>query len=496
MLKDTLPNYIHAGFAGIWIETFEPDEAQYEIADICKKNSWPILTWDADRGTEGKAIGDPLTAVKQMSDMAKADEKAILILHNYHRFLNNPIVIQAAFNQITTGKKTGVIAIVLAPSTQIPPELEKLFIILEHDLPNHEQLEAIAHELRPEGKKEAYPKRDAINAAAGLTHYEAENAFALSIVQHNDIKPSEVWEIKTNSLKKSGLLQLYRGKETFENLGGLHALKEFCQKALNREADNQQHSGPLARGILLLGVPGAGKSHFAKALGNQLGRPTLLLDPGSLMGSLVGETEQRTRNALKIADAMAPCILFIDEGEKLFAGATSEHQGDSGVSARQFGSFLTWLNDHNTPVFVIMTCNDISKLPPEFTRAERWDAVFFIDLPTEKERQAIWNIYTKAYHKSLNLGAETKEFANNWTGAEIKACCRLAALLDIPIHQAAANIIPIAQTTNKVTALREWASGKCLDATNGGIYRNTATQPPIKRKVTTNKPIPPDPNYS
>jgi SpoVK/Ycf46/Vps4 family AAA+-type ATPase len=133
--------------------------------------------------------------------------------------------------------------------------------------------------------------------------------------------------------------------------------------------------------VLLLGVSGSGKSQFCKALGNETGRPTLILDVGSLMGSLVGQSEERTRQALRIADAMAPCVLMIDEVEKALAGAGSN--ADSGVSARMLGSLLSWLNDHESDAFVVCTANDISKLPPEFSRCERFDAVFFLDLPTD-----------------------------------------------------------------------------------------------------------------
>ena len=140
-------------------------------------------------------------------------------------------------------------------------------------------------------------------------------------------------------------------------------------------------------------MPGTGKVGFREGPGNETGRPTLVLDVGSLMGSLVGQTEERTRQALRIVDAMAPCVLFIDEIEKALAGVQSCGQTDSGVSARMFGTFLGWLNDHESDVFVVATSNDISKLPPEFSRAERWDGTFFLDLPGQHEKDAIWRMY-------------------------------------------------------------------------------------------------------
>ena len=157
---------------------------------------------------------------------------------------------------------------------------------------------------------------------------------------------------------------------------------------------------------------------FAKALGNEMSRPTLVLDVGSLMGSLVGQTEANIRQALRIIDAMAPAVCFLDECEKAFSGVAASGQTDSGVSARLFGTFLAWLNDHETDVFVVATANDIAKLPPEFSRAERFDGVFFLDLPDTDQRRAIWKIYIDHYRLEPTQKVPADE---TWTGAEIKA---------------------------------------------------------------------------
>jgi SpoVK/Ycf46/Vps4 family AAA+-type ATPase len=232
--------------------------------------------------------------------------------------------------------------------------------------------------------------------------------------------------------------------------------------------------------VLLLGVSGSGKSQFAKALGNQMGRPTLFLDLGALYGSLVGSTEANVRYALKIADAMAPCILFTDEIEKGLSGVGGE--GDSGVSTRLFGTLLTWLADHQSDVFFIGTANDISKLPPEFTRAERLDAVFFLDVPTSAEKDVIWEMYRAEFHIPCE---QTRPDDTSWTGAEIRSCCRLAELLDITLHQAAQLVVPVAVTAaESMEKLRTWASGRCLNASNPGIYsRNGQSTPKASRRI-------------
>ena len=234
------------------------------------------------------------------------------------------------------------------------------------------------------------------------------------------------------------------------------------------------------RGVLLLSPPGCGKSQFCKALGREVDRPVLILDVGSLMGSLVGQSEERTRQALRVIDAMAPCVLMIDEVEKAFAGVNGS--GDSGVSSRMFGTFLSWLNDHESDVFVVCTANDVSKLPPEFGRSERFDAIFFIDLPQQEERDAIWQLYLDVFQLDRS---QRRPDDTDWTGAEIKACCRLAALLDVTLLEAAMNVVPVAITASEsVERLRTWASGRCLSAQQPGIYRRDFAEPKSRRRVT------------
>jgi SpoVK/Ycf46/Vps4 family AAA+-type ATPase len=202
-------------------------------------------------------------------------------------------------------------------------------------------------------------------------------------------------------------------------------------------------------------------------------RPTVVLDIGALYGSLVGATEQNVRQALRIADAMSPCVIFIDEIEKALSGVGST--GDSGVSTRLFGTLLTYLSDRTSDTFVVGTCNDISKLPPEFSRAERWDGVFFIDLPCSQEKNEIWRMYRKMFDVPES---QARPDDTDWTGAEIRACCRLAALLNVPLTQAARNIVPVAVTAGEsVEKLRTWASGRCLSASAPGIFSRAGAQP-------------------
>ncbi|HUQ71027.1 MAG TPA: AAA family ATPase [Planctomycetaceae bacterium] len=484
-LANTLAEYIRAAFSGLYIETQEPAEALRELADLCRQEQWTLATWDIDQGlrlvgganTVGTAATDPLAALRSLPALATSEGTTLLVLSNFHRFLNSAEIVQALQHQLLAGKANRTFVVILAPVVQMPAELERQFVVLTHDLPHREQLAQIAHELAPETPRTGAAWDALLDAAAGLTRYEAEGAFALSLARHDALRPVAVWELKAQTLRKQNLLTLSRTADTFASLGGLAALKEFCRRAL------QPGRSVTARGTLLLSPPGCGKSAFCRALGQEVGRPVLKLDIGRLMGSLVGESERNIRQALAIADAMAPAILFVDELEKGLSGVNGS--GDSGVSTRLFGTLLTWLAEHESDVFFIGTANDIRRLPPEFTRAERLDAVFFVDLPGAEQRQQIWSLYRRQHDVPASQPTPADE---GWTGAEIKSCCRLAALLDVSLTKAARNVVPVSITAAEaVDQLRDWASGRCLSADQPGIYQKPAVAP-VRRKVTTASP--------
>ena len=396
-LASRLHELISACFTGIWVQTHEPHEATREITDLCRQEGWRVGAWNCDSGVQFPVeqitmpgitdSQDPLAVIRAMPQLANGSSTTVLIFENLHRFMGSVELIQAVARQAIAGKHNRAFIVVLAPVTQIPPELDKLFVCVDHELPDHAQLEEIARGVATQDDELPNPDElpRVIDAAKGLTRSEAENAYSLSLVRHGTLKADTLWEIKAGQLKKSGLVSIHRGSESFDQLGGLDNLKAFCLRAMRRQSEGSVSNRP--RGVLLLSPPGCGKSQFAKALGNETGRPTVVLDVGALLGSLVGQSESNVRAALKLADAMAPCVLFCDEIEKALAGATSSGQTDSGVTARVFGSLLTWLNDHESDVFFVGTCNDASKLPPEFARAERFDGAERVnDFETAAER--------------------------------------------------------------------------------------------------------------
>ncbi len=489
-LVNQLNDYINAAFSGLWVQTIEPEEAERELVEHARHQQWTLAVWDVARGLRlplnptatVPEVADPLAVLRVLPTLAptnsdgSGESTTLLVLPNFHRFLNSPEIVQTLFEQLVIGKQRRIFVAVLSPVIQIPLELEHSFVIVEHALPTQDQLGQIATELladHPEGLPTGRAWQALLEAAAGLTRAEAEGAFALSLARHDALRPDVIWDLKGQTLRKQNLLTLHRGQENFASLGGLAALKDFCRRAL------QPGRSVKPRGALLLSPPGCGKSAFCKALGNETGRPVLTLDIGALMGGLVGQTEGNVRQALKIADAMSPCILFVDELEKGLSGVGGS--GDSGVSTRLFGTLLTWLSDHSSDVFFVGTANDISRLPPEFTRAERLDALFFVDLPGSAERRLIWDMYRRQYDIAANQPIPKD---SDWTGAEIKSCCRLSALLDISLMEAASNVVPVAQTAAEaVTKLRNWASGRCLSADQPGIYQKVESKE-TRRKIS------------
>jgi AAA+ superfamily predicted ATPase len=492
-LEKEIKELVCAGFSGIWVESMECDDAVTAIKSLAEERKWGCDVWDIDRQLYSGAVAapGPLQALRSL-DLPKTNETVILVLKNFHRFLPNPEVVQALANRVVQGKGIGQYIVIVSPTIALQPEVEKLFTVVHHELPDETQLRTICNDLFTGDTTFEKPSEEqvttVVEASRGLTRQESENAYALSLVRHNKLEPDTIWGIKAQTLEKSGTMTLYRGDANFQNLGGLENLKQFCIRAMRKQGEKHVDQRP--KGVLLLSPPGCGKSQFAKALGNEVGRPTVMLDFGSLMGKFVGESEGNMRRALKQVDAMAPCVLFVDEIEKGLAGVSNGGANDSGVSARLFGTLLTWLNDHTSDVFFIGTCNDASQLPAPFARAERFDGVFFVDLPADEQRKQIWDIYLNQFGIDK---AQTKPDDTNWTGAEIKSCCRLAALLDVPLVEAAQNVVPVSVTSaEQIESLRKWAEGRCLSADSSGLYsrvgRGRPMAPVAKPRKIVNTP--------
>jgi len=467
-----ITDYLKAGYPVLLVRTHEPE--RFIGGAVQKANGRTPYQWDVVRGYREMGNGaewqecDPFDLPNVA---AKGTEKAVWFLRNYHFWLNEPPVIQALQNNLPVYKTKGITLVIISADVRLPLELEREVVVLDFPLPSREELKTILGGLVESTGVEPEDTEAVLDAAQGLTWEEAENALALALVRQKKFDPHTICTLKAQMVEKSAALQFSQFTETFATLGGLENLKEWT---LNRFRNRRP--GLPFRGILLLGVPGTGKSHFAKALGNEVGWPVLSLDMSRVFGSLVGESEAKMREALKVVDAMAPCVLFIDEIEKGLAGVGGSST-DGGTTQRVGGTFLTWLNDHTSQVFVIATCNDYSKIPPEYTRMGRWDAIFFVDNPGVREQLDILDIYLKQFlGKTLGtLMAESDGRVkipdlDGYSGAEIRQVAIEAAYNGGDLEAAARFVIPISKSQKQqMDALREWARARTIPASKPAV---------------------------
>lgn len=416
-------------------------------------------------------------------DFFKNNKNLILLLEDFYPDLteDKPRMIKS-FRNIALEDSKDKTLVLSQPFLQLPSELEKDVHILDLPFPNFEDIKAIykkvclAHNISNIDN----PDNELIESALGLTIMEAEKAFSLAYIENESLTGAEVPLIireKENVIKKSGYLEYYHPKEEMKDVGGLANLKIWLKKR-GRGFDKGAKDFGLTypRGILLLGIPGTGKSLTAKAVGNLWHFPLLRLDMGKIFGGIVGESEKNIREALNIAEAIAPSILWIDEIEKGMSGISSSGSTDGGTTARVLGTFLTWLQEKTKPVFVVATANDISQLPPELLRKGRVDEIFFVDLPTENEREEIIKIHLKKKNRqpknfdTQKLAQESKGFS----GAELEEVIKEALfqaydeekeVTDNHILEAIGKTFPLSRTMHEtIDKMRKWAKSRAVSA--------------------------------
>lgn len=434
-----LKDYIYAGYPAIVLNTSEEVRAIEECCRIAESVNMQFHVWSETKGVIQYFFDKNTKEIssKDMNTKISPDEEAltnglnygndvIYCMLDFHPYIKAPSVWRTAKDVFSDAKAKGIIYLFISSKFDVPPELEHEVIITNLDLPNKEDLREIAI-----GMCKTYridiPENieDALDAALGLTTFEAENSFATSISKTKTLDVDIINNVKRQIICKDGLLEYIQSKETLETVGGMKEFISYAEERFSAYSEEAQEYGlPYPKGVLLVGIPGCGKSLAAKALSNMWKKPLLKLDLGKLFGSLVGDTESRTRKALEIAEAMAPSILWIDEIEKGLSGVGSSGKTDSGVTSRMFGTILTWLQEKETPVYVIATANNISSLPAEFLRKGRFDEIFFVDLPSEEERKEIFKIQIqKKKGKAEEFDIEKlANLSDGYTGAEIEEC--------------------------------------------------------------------------
>jgi len=413
-LKQELDTYMQARYPLLWVVTPEEKRALAEIDALAQERKKRLLVWSATTGVSNPALPDRVDASKRdplalLTTILDDSESCIWVLRDFHPFLKDPTIVRR-LREVAFGlqaQNTSKTVILLGPVLKIPPELEKEITVIDFNLPTEKQLEAMLEQLiesAGRGKTKIILDRRQhgrlVKACLGLTEVEAQNAIGKAIVQAKGRLDGDAVEAvtaeKQQIIRKSGLLEFYASDEQLTSVGGLETLKEWLRKRVRAFGEDARAFGlPEPKGILLVGVQGCGKSLVAKSVANSWRLPLLRLDVGRLFASLVGSSEENLRTAIKVAESIAPVVLWVDEIEKGFSGVGSSNISDAGTAARVFGTFITWLQEKQAPVFVIATANSVEQLPPELVRKGRFDEIFFVDLPDTQERLDIWKIHIK-----------------------------------------------------------------------------------------------------
>ena len=451
-----ITNYLKAGYPTLFIVTNEPERAIRTI----KTGAWKRFCWDCLRGivdldTE-QAVEDaldPLNAIKWLGRM----NDSILYVQNLHHFLDAVEVIQQIQNGVPLWKGSGCCLAMVGPRVILPREIETYFTMLDFSLPDMDSLLGIQQELGESVGVEV--NREAVEAALGLTEFEAETAFALSLVEKKEFCPRIVTAQKRQMIRRGGLMEFWPPVPV-ELVGGLDLFKSYLLNRKKAFEPGGEHL-PKPKALLLVGIPGTGKSLSCKAAASILGWPLIRLDVPALKGSLVGESERNIRQATATIDAFGKAVIWIDELDKCFAGVKSSGQTDGGTTSGMFGHFLSWLQETQSPALIMATANDISGLPPEFLRSGRFDALFFVDLPCEEERAQIIHIMNLRYGSSIP--AEYAQKLQGWTGAEIEQLAK-DSLFD-GLEAAFESIVPLSRTMKEdISSLQEWARTRARKA--------------------------------
>ena len=425
--------YLRARFTLSVLFTIEEERAVEAVRTWCLDHSRSCLSWDVAGGyqwlsgeeTPIQTSKDPLSALEAI-EKHKNTAGTVFILKDFHDAWQNPQVKRKLRSVCQKLARSNKQIIITMPVGHIPEELKDETVILDLPLPTSAELslemEKVSSQLGIKIILTSLGREKILQAALGLTSLQAQRAFTKACVMDgvlDDRGIELITEEKKQIIRENEALEFYPVTETPDDVGGLVILKDWLrlrERAFSHEA--REYGLPAPKGIALLGIPGTGKSLTAKMIGGLWRLPLLRLDVGSLFGSLVGESEERARRALKLAETMAPCILWIDEIEKALA-----HGGmDSGTSDRVFGSILTWMQEKQSSVFVVATANDISSMPPELLRKGRFDEIFFLDLPNKDERKEIYAVHLKKRYRlpqdyDIDLLALQTE---GYVGAEIE----------------------------------------------------------------------------
>lgn len=427
---------IRAKYPIIYLLTWEEKRAEDAIGRVCSELERSLHTWSVTQGlrpplnraSSASALSSELEVLAQLHE---APEYTVFVLRDYHPFMKDVRVIRLLRDLARRLRGKAQTLVILSPTLVLPSELEKDVTVVDFGLPDEREIgemidkaiEAVKDNPQVESRLSPEEREKLVKSASGLTLDEIESVLARSLVSKKHFDLDTFLEEKKQIVRKSGLLEYYPAEEQISDVGGMELLKEWLGKRTESFSDKARKFGiPAPKGVLLLGVQGCGKSLIAKAIAAHWKLPLLKMDVGRIFGSLVGQSEENIRKAIKIAESVAPCILWADELEKGFAGVSGSGVSDGGTTMRVFATFLTWMQEKTKPVFIVATANDVSALPPEMLRKGRFDEIFFIDLPDAAEREQIFAIHLakrKRDPKKYDLKALARA-SKGFSGAEIE----------------------------------------------------------------------------
>lgn len=492
---------VRANYKLVVIGTPEEGRVVTEIQKVCEEElKVPLITWDIAQGFR-VVYGPDLKynfpedpeLMTGLEEIEKFDGKGIFLLKDMHDHWDNAVVKRKIRNMGQGMKPGGKCMVVVCPTSSYPEEWKDDAVILDFPLPREKELGEVLDWITSNNKTlkvelEAHERRRLLQGAVGLSAMQAKRAFFKAFAERRVLDASHIKMIieeKRQVIRENPALEFEGEGEQLVDVGGLDQLKDWLRQRKGAFGDRaKNYKLPMPKGVLLFGIPGTGKSLAAKVIGGYWGLPLLRLDVGALFGQYVGQSEERTRAALKVVEAIAPCVLLIDEIDKGLGGSGNESDTVGGTSQRVFGTILTWLQEKEQPVFVVATANRLQGLPPELFRAGRFDEKFFMDLPSEDERKEILKVHIKKVGRPAEAFDLPKlaKACNYFVGSEIEAAIQKAMyrafndesvvtkkgpggeIVDEPrpfttddVLEAMKEIIPMAESHKEsVASMRQW----------------------------------------
>ena len=440
VFRKELEEYMDAALPILYVDTLENGKVQDILADIAKKKGRSVVSWSMHSGYVEEGGGYPTDLCGALASVLREQNftRKILVLEDVAGELELPAIVsrlRCIAERIVRSELEDCTVVLIAPLISIPRALEPYITLMNLDYLSQEKIKEHILDFVQSNYIQA-PNEELLEQFAmhlrGLTETELDNILALTTSDDRELNQKDLRTIlrqKQQIIKKSGILEMVTVKETVEDIGGLQNLKDWLRTKAQifRDVRRAKAFGvDIPKGVLIAGMPGCGKSLTAKAAASMFAVSLLRMDMGRLMGKYVGESEANMRRALQLTEASSPCVLWIDELEKAFAGAGAQG-GSSEVTTRLFGSFLTWMQEKDSLAFVVATANNISHLPPELMRKGRFDEIFYVDFPNQSEREKIISLHIgkrrSADLAKIDVAALARKM-KGYCGADIESVVR------------------------------------------------------------------------